>query len=115
MRRAKQWTCRGCGTAWPRTKQLCTCGRRRPPAHKPKHMVALEMPYESYIELNGGERCGICLRPRSDTDRRRLDRDHDHKTGRPRGLLCHKCNRALAAWVTPEWLRAAADYMERTA
>ena len=29
-----------------------------------------------------------------------------------RGLLCHRCNRALAGWITPDWLRAAAEYLE---
>lgn len=44
---------------------------------------------------------------------RRLDVDHDHATGRIRGLLCHRCNRTLAPHVTPDWCRAAADYLER--
>lgn len=74
-------------------------------------MVALEVTYEDYISLNGGEHCGICLKPRSRT--KRLDRDHDHKTGLPRGLLCSRCNRALPHWVTPEWLDAAAAYLRK--
>ena len=73
-------------------------------------MKALEVPYEDYVALNGGEYCGICgIGPRS----KRLDRDHDHKTGKPRGLLCHRCNRALPAWVSQDWLRAAASYLDR--
>jgi Recombination endonuclease VII len=44
--------------------------------------------------------------------KRRLDRDHDHATGRLRGLLCHRCNRMMPAWITPERLRALADYLE---
>lgn len=95
------------------SKRNCTaCGKPRPARRKPKHLVALEASYEHYVELNGGDRCAICLRERNEKDRR-FDRDHCHRTGRPRGLLCHKCNRALASWVTPEWLRAAAEYMER--
>lgn len=77
-------------------------------------MVALETDYEDYVVINGGEFCGICERPRKEVERR-LDRDHDHRTGQPRGLLCHKCNRALPSWMTAEWLDAAAAYLRRAA
>jgi len=95
----------------PRKRSCQACGRKRPPKRRPKHMVALIVPYEEYIQLNGGEICGVCLTPGS--GRRRLDRDHDHKTGLPRGLLHPRCNRALPSWVTAVWLRAAADYLDR--
>ena len=43
-----------------------------------------------------------------------LHQDHWHdKTQRHRGWLCHRCNRALPSWITPRWLRAAADYLEQ--
>lgn len=120
-RRVTYWICyrqqdgRKCLTKNPNLKQKClTCGGPRPERKRPEHLVALQTDYETYVELNGGEVCGICERRRTEKDRR-LDRDHDHKTGRPRGLLCAKCNRALAYWVTPSWLRAAADYLEKTA
>lgn len=120
-RRVRYWICyrqrdgRKCLTRNENRLRKCVmCGAPKPAPRRPKHLVALEMDYETYIQLNGGERCAICLRTRS-TKERRLDRDHDHRTGRPRGLLCHKCNRALPSWVTPEWLRSAADYLERAA
>jgi hypothetical protein len=72
-------------------------------------MKALEIPYEDYLAISGIEACGICGSPRKG---RKLDRDHDHKTGLPRGLLCHRCNRSLPRWVTPEWLDKAAGYLE---
>jgi hypothetical protein len=75
-------------------------------------MAALDVPYETYAQLFG-ERCGICGATRSAG--RKLDRDHDHVTGLSRGLLCHACNRLLSRRVTPEWLRAAAAYLERAA
>jgi hypothetical protein len=42
--------------------------------------------------------------------------DHDHATGRVRGLLCNNCNTLLGSVKDrPEVLRAAADYLERYA
>lgn len=74
-------------------------------------MAALDIDYQEYVAINGGERCGICGTGPSDD--RRLDRDHDHKTGLPRGLLCWACNRQLRTWATVEWLLAAAAYLKR--
>lgn len=95
-----------------RVKQKCAqCGGPRPKPVRPKHMAALEVPYETYVELNGGELCGIC--GRGPTESRRLDRDHDHKTGKPRGLLCSWCNRRLDNRLDADWFRAAARYLAR--
>jgi hypothetical protein len=115
------WTCqrvtRGqkCGAHNPNRLRICpACGKRRPPRKRPLHMSALNVPYDYYIRINGGELCGICGKP--PTPGRRLDRDHEHKgVGTPRGLLCWDCNKWLRGFMTPEWLRAAAAYLERTA
>jgi hypothetical protein len=112
---ARVWTCRKCARVNPRTAQRCPtpgCGRRRPARRTPSHRQALDA--MSYAECVAafGEVCGIC--GRAPSARRRLDRDHEHVgDGRVRGLLCARCNRALPSWVTPEWLRAAADYLQR--
>lgn len=119
MSRARGWTCRRisqsivCGHHnQPRTRKCARCGKSRPPRRQPAHMTVLKaLDYADFIAINGGsEACGICGTPKR---RRRHDRDHDHLTGNPRGLLCFRCNRHLPAWVTPMWLRAAADYLDR--
>lgn len=75
-------------------------------------MAALDVEYAEYVKLNGGDFCGICKTPRPAS--RRLDRDHDHNTGKPRGLLCHRCNRQLPRWITAKWLYAAIAYLGRS-
>lgn len=69
--------------------------------------------YEAMLARQYG-RCAICnLRPRS----KRLAVDHDHRTGRVRGLLCGSCNRRLlgAAHDDPAILRRALAYLEGAA
>ena len=42
--------------------------------------------------------------------------DHDHEAGHLRGLLCLSCNQGIGKFRdSPALLRAAADYLERTA
>lgn len=109
----RTWTCRGCKAKVGSRIQRCGCGRKRPAKRVAAHLKALELPYEAFLELNGGvELCGICgAAPKS----RRLHRDHDHKTGKPRALLCMRCNTALRPYMTVEWVEAALAYLRRAA
>src|SRR5437867_13162633 len=63
--------------------------------------------YDALLAAQGGG-CAICDRP---PKTRRLDVDHDHRTGKVRGLLCHRCNRGLPSWVTADWLLRASGYL----
>lgn len=63
--------------------------------------------YTALLEAQDGH-CAICPNtPKT----RRLHVDHDHATGSVRGLLCHRCNRALPTWVTSRWLLDASLYL----
>lgn len=55
--------------------------------------------------------CGICGRFPSPA--RKFDTDHEHKLMYIRGLLCHRCNRAIPAWMTAKWLYDAGDYINK--
>lgn len=59
--------------------------------------------------------CAICRQAETDTWRgnvKDLAVDHDHETGRVRGLLCAQCNTALGKFRDDaELLRAAMSYL----
>lgn len=64
-----------------------------------------------YLDLHEQQRgaCGICGRPEAEVPKKRLAVDHDHKTGRVRGLLCQDCNFALGLLHDDSQLLAAAS------
>lgn len=69
--------------------------------------------YETLLAEQGGV-CAICLKPESYIDSRtgnprRLSVDHDHATGKVRGLLCGRCNRMLG------YINDDADALDRGA
>lgn len=67
--------------------------------------------YRSLLTAQG-HRCAICgNRPVTE----RLAVDHDHRTGKVRGLLCSRCNHDLlgAAHDSVEVLRRAVAYLEK--
>ncbi len=57
---------------------------------------------EEYLSLSNEQHgvCGICFKPETTIHNKtkkaqNLSVDHDHSTGKVRGLLCSKCNTAL--------------------
>lgn len=64
------------------------------------------MEYDEMFKVQGGC-CKFCGRPQSAL-KRRLCVDHDHDTGRIRGLLCRKCNTCLGwleNYTTPDEIK----------
>lgn len=75
---------------------------------KRKYGLTLDQYDEMLADQGGG--CGICGRPPSDTIS--LHIDHDHETGRIRGLLCFRCNNSLGDLDDdPDLLLAALLYL----
>mgnify|MGYP001557841768 CR=1 FL=1 len=61
--------------------------------------------YQRLHRAQGGA-CAICRR------RLKLHIDHDHQSGRVRGLLCNSCNNGLGRFAdNPERLYRAGDYL----
>jgi hypothetical protein len=63
--------------------------------------------YDEMAETQGGV-CAICGQP---PKQKRLHVDHDHETGRVRGLLCAPCNTRLHALENLAWRAAAEAYL----
>jgi hypothetical protein len=81
--------------------------------HKKEHATAglkrrYKLTSEQYTRMlvTQGDACKIC-----GLTGIRLEVDHNHKTGRVRGLLCHKCNMKLVGLDDPIWLEKALTYL----
>ncbi len=69
--------------------------------------------YDAMVVAQGG-RCAICLACRADTRGRRFYIDHDHSTGKVRGLLCHYCNVGIGSLKDSiTVVQDAAAYLQR--
>jgi len=106
--------CRTCRSAaayqwWLDNKDRAADTRRR------RELAGYGMTVEEYDDLLARQdgHCGICEAVDAGADHKRLPVDHDHATGRVRGLLCHRCNRALGLLGDDiDLLRKAIKYLE---
>jgi hypothetical protein len=107
----KPWTCKECGTVNVRTRSVTCKGCGKPTKRKlpvPKHRAVLRSTdYGDFavlsVLIHGGEphSCGVCGKPKPAG--RRWDRDHDHRTGRPRGIACggnQGCNPMMLPYIS---------------
>jgi len=69
--------------------------------------------YDKMFEDQNGK-CAICGTEKLGSPGKHLAVDHDHATGKIRGLLCSRCNRTIG-WFddNPSLLRKAAQYLEQ--
>jgi hypothetical protein len=90
-------------------------GNRYEEKLRQKYGLTLEQ-YEEMIR-NQGNCCAICGYPlleRTTTAKLNFVVDHDHDTGKPRGILHMKCNSALGIFKDdPAVLLKAVDYLRR--
>lgn len=83
---------------------------------KRKYGITLHK-YDTMLKEQKGV-CAICGKKETKKDRygniKRLQVDHDHKTGQVRGLLCFSCNSFIGqAYDNTDILKAAIKYLER--
>jgi len=80
--------------------------------HKTRYGLT-EIEYDRLLEKGQG-RCMAC--GQLPTGKKGLHVDHDHKTGKIRGLLCHQCNIALGmAGDNPKRLLMLYSYLRLNA
>lgn len=109
----KSPVCKGCRAEWARDHRR-RVGPRQNYAYKIKRLYGLTLAEYDAMVIAQENRCAIC---RTDEPGGHGGRtwhvDHDHETGRVRGLLCSPCNTGLARFGdNPAVLRRAAEYLE---
>ena len=96
--------CKACHKAWPGHKANARKQQLKSSGWTPELYEAVS------LAQNGG--CAICGKPCSTGAR--LAGDHNHLTGKPRGLLCKKHNLLLGyADDSVDVLLAAAEYLRK--
>jgi hypothetical protein len=97
--------------SWDSLSPGCkVCNRERRQVYHFRKSYGMEPgDYEAMLEQQGG-RCLICGRT-DPGSKGRFHVDHDHDTGRVRGLLCERCNIGIGYFSLPAHLVKAAIYL----
>lgn len=70
--------------------------------------------FDKLLDQQGGG-CACCGRKMNAVKGRRFAVDHDHKTGKVRGLLCHNCNLGIGQLGDDlDGVLRAVDYLRRS-
>ncbi|MGW7024259.1 endonuclease VII domain-containing protein [Streptomyces decoyicus] len=105
MRDGLQAYCRECSAEYCRQRQAAT-GQNGTGSHRKRHYGLSAAERGVMIKAQFGI-CPICLEPGP----RHVD--HDHDTGKVRGVLCFNCNSALGKLRDdPDAMRRAIAYLE---
>lgn len=92
-------------------RRLTPEGRAKQRADNLKYEYGITVEQRDAMYAGQEGRCALCLKPAASKD---LVVDHNHNTGRVRGLLHHACNAGLGFFRDcPERLLLAALYLER--
>lgn len=101
--------CEACGETYrPGSAAARWCKTCVPDKQAYQRMLKYGVSYPRWIAMldRYDGMCWVCR------TRLAVSLDHDHVTGRPRGVTCQKCNVALHYAENAEWLVRAARYLE---
>lgn len=102
--------CKGCATE--RAKIWKSKNKDRAKDRELQTRYGISFIEHAAIFIKQGGCCAICGTKEKDATRKILFVDHDHKTGKVRGLLCHHCNSGLGYFMDSfENLSKAKDYL----
>lgn len=107
-----QTYCKPCWSDYTKERYAKSDGAKK--ARRRNHLKQFGIEPETYDELlaTQGGVCAIC----KDEPDPLLHVDHDHATGKVRGLLCGRCNRAIGLLLDdPVRVDSAAAYLRRHA
>lgn len=116
MRRDYRHVCRACfsklGNEWQRANPGRSATHKRNHSYLKRYGVTDEE-VQGMVAAQDG-RCGICQRSVAGEDGLTPHVDHDHETGRVRGVLCFSCNSGMGLFADDiERLRSAISYLEK--
>lgn len=107
FRRTKNYSCRNC-----KNNYLTEWRKRNPGAYKEWKYGISQEEYEVLIEKQG-DSCAICQTMEPGGRHNTWHIDHDHVTGKVRGLLCWLCNSGLGKFKDDSYLLGkAVKYLE---
>lgn len=95
---------------WRRSVQ----GKEKQESNRLTYEYGLSLQDEKDIVAAQGGLCALCLRPLTPTKSSDWCLDHNHKTGKNRGVLHRKCNTAIGLLDDDVHLvKLAAEYLEK--
>lgn len=110
--RYRQGRCRECNRTY--TKNYHAANRERHSAYDRAYRLRKRfgLSVEEYDRILESQNAGCAICGQSCSTGKGLAVDHDHETGRVRGLLCRRCNQGIGLFADDaEMLRRAGEYL----
>lgn len=107
----RHYACKECRKAESRKYLLNNPEAVKKSKYKTRFNLVLEQYHRMLLEQDG--LCGICRKPES--RKRSFSVDHNHDTGKIRGLLCSRCNLGIGQFGDQiDLLNKAVDYLRKS-